>query len=197
MNITDAVLELPNFVSAEFCHRAIDFINFEDKESMYVVGGVFEDIRRVKGFHTFPFAFDEKDLEKNKKVMSQLMYFHKVRKQLEIPLINYCTKFPYLGKDIKLKQADFLEYSENGHYDIHTDNHSDWGRQLTVIINLNDGYEGGEFVFYNPIGSAKNILHKTQLKQGSVLMFPSNYLYPHKVNPIKKGKRYSIVCWLG
>jgi predicted 2-oxoglutarate/Fe(II)-dependent dioxygenase YbiX len=28
-----------------------------------------------------------------------------------------------------------------------------------------------------------------------MLIWPSNFLYPHKVNPVKKGIRYSMVCW--
>ena len=35
-----------------------------------------------------------------------------------------------------------------------------------------------------------------QLKKGDVLVFPSNFLYPHKVEPVTKGLRYSIISWV-
>ena len=29
----------------------------------------------------------------------------------------------------------------------------------------------------------------------SVHVYPSNFLYPHEVNPVTKGERYSIIVW--
>jgi len=34
-----------------------------------------------------------------------------------------------------------------------------------------------------------------ELKAGSVMIFPSIFLYPHRVEPIKKGTRHSFVSW--
>ena len=34
-----------------------------------------------------------------------------------------------------------------------------------------------------------------KLKTGDILLFPSGIVYPHKVNEIKKGTRYSFVSW--
>ena len=31
---------------------------------------------------------------------------------------------------------------------------------------------------------------------GAVLIFPSNFMYPHKVEPVTKGTRYSYVSWV-
>ena len=35
-----------------------------------------------------------------------------------------------------------------------------------------------------------------ELKQGDVLMFPSVFLYPHRVNPVTKGVRDTFVSWV-
>jgi predicted 2-oxoglutarate/Fe(II)-dependent dioxygenase YbiX len=67
-------------------------------------------------------------------------------------------------------------------------------RHLSIIVNLNEDYEGGDFVFFNPFNK-EEIIHSVSLKKGNVLMFPSNFLYPHSVKPITKGTRYSIVSW--
>jgi predicted 2-oxoglutarate/Fe(II)-dependent dioxygenase YbiX len=34
------------------------------------------------------------------------------------------------------------------------------------------------------------------LEQGDLLIFPSNFLYPHKVQPVKKGIRYSYISFV-
>jgi hypothetical protein len=58
---------------------------------------------------------------------------------------------------------------------------------LSVIGLLNDDFEGGEFVFWNE--------ETIKLKQGDVMIFPSLFAYSHRVKTIKKGSRYSFVCW--
>jgi predicted 2-oxoglutarate/Fe(II)-dependent dioxygenase YbiX len=35
-----------------------------------------------------------------------------------------------------------------------------------------------------------------KLKKGDLLIFPSVFLYPHKVEPVKKGIRYSFISWV-
>jgi predicted 2-oxoglutarate/Fe(II)-dependent dioxygenase YbiX len=52
---------------------------------------------------------------------------------------------------------------------------------------LNEGYEGGEFLF-----SSK---HEIPLKAGDMLVFPSNFMYPHEVKELTKGERYTFVAW--
>jgi predicted 2-oxoglutarate/Fe(II)-dependent dioxygenase YbiX len=60
-------------------------------------------------------------------------------------------------------------------------------------MNLNDDYEGGDVVF----GDQRfKEIKRISLKKGSLLAFPSNFLYPHMIEPITKGTRYSIVAWL-
>lgn len=57
---------------------------------------------------------------------------------------------------------------------------------LTMIAALNDDYEGGDLVVNEePI----------KLKQGQIIIFPSNFLFPHKVDTVTKGERYTAVCW--
>jgi len=58
---------------------------------------------------------------------------------------------------------------------------------LTVLGSLNEDYEGGEFMLCG---------EKIELKTGDVIVFPSNFLYPHEVKPVKSGVRYSFVSWV-
>jgi len=34
------------------------------------------------------------------------------------------------------------------------------------------------------------------MKIGEMIIFPSNFLFPHEIKPIKKGTRYSFVSWV-
>mgnify|MGYP003142719705 FL=1 len=59
---------------------------------------------------------------------------------------------------------------------------------LSVITALNDDYEGGELVMCEKF--------KYKLSAGETIIFPSNFLYPHEIKKITKGKRYSMVSWV-
>jgi predicted 2-oxoglutarate/Fe(II)-dependent dioxygenase YbiX len=58
---------------------------------------------------------------------------------------------------------------------------------LSVLGVLNDDYEGGEFYLID---------EKTDLSKGDIIIFPSNFMYPHKVEPVTKGIRYSYISWI-
>ena len=58
---------------------------------------------------------------------------------------------------------------------------------LSVVGVLNDNYEGGEFIMFDN--------YEIKFKAGDLIIFPSVFLYPHLVKPVKKGIRYSFVSW--
>jgi len=57
---------------------------------------------------------------------------------------------------------------------------------VSIVANLNTDYEGSEFCC-----RGKEI----KLKTGDILLFPSNFMYPHEVKEATKGTRYSFVSW--
>jgi len=93
------------------------------------------------------------------------------------------------------EEIQFTQYTEiNDHYDWHTDSGPNTNpRKLSIVIQLSDpkDYEGCELTFLNQTDE----FTKELKKQGSLIIFPS-YL-AHKVIPLIKGKRYSLVCWVG
>lgn len=64
---------------------------------------------------------------------------------------------------------------------------------LSFIINLNNEYTGGDFVFSFP-GQDKKIAYKMDI--GDCILFPSNFIFKHSVSPIISGTRYSLIKWL-
>jgi len=62
---------------------------------------------------------------------------------------------------------------------------------LSIVGSLNtkdEDYIGGEFIMFDDT--------EYNLKAGQVLIFPSTFLYPHKVNLVTSGTRYSFVSWV-
>jgi len=57
---------------------------------------------------------------------------------------------------------------------------------ISIVGLLNDNYEGGTFMCREK---------EIKLIRGDILLFPSNFMYPHEVKEITKGIRYSFVSW--
>jgi PKHD-type hydroxylase len=96
-----------------------------------------------------------------------------------------------------LHPIQFTEYDESylGEYNLHQDltwvNSFDTHRKISMSVQLSDPatYEGGDFVF-----DKCDQPNSSQLRaRGTVLTFPS-FMY-HKVTPVTKGRRYSLVAW--
>jgi hypothetical protein len=83
---------------------------------------------------------------------------------------------------------DLLRYEVGGFYTSHTDSFKDRPRAVSCSFALNDGYQGGEFAFFD-----RELIYN--LKKGSCIMFPSNFMYPHEIMPVTSGTRYSIITW--
>ena len=109
--------------------------------------------------------------------------------------------------DLTFFQAiQFAEYKNGGFYEWHQDdggiNKSNEIRKLSLSLILSDPdtFEGGELQFYNgdrpmqDMGGITGEQVTNDIKsQGSVIVFDSRDF--HRVTPVVKGVRYSIVCW--
>ena len=180
-NIEDAIMVYHNIISHEFCEKVSTYI---DKMCVKPLTAFDTDIeyRKVAG-HTL-----------TKNTISERIYFKKIYDEIWNFYPNYNFRFPQV-KCSKLEQIDLLKYEDGGGYFYHCDNHGVLSpRTLSTIINLNEEYEGGDLVFGHQYLNSE--MKRISLKKGSVAVFPSNFLFPHKIEPITKGKRYSIVSWL-
>ena len=73
----------------------------------------------------------------------------------------------------------------------HTDSGKNMPRTLSYVYFINDDYKGGELIFELPT----NEVIKVNIQKNKLIMFPSNFLYPHKVLPVEEGVKYSVVSW--
>jgi len=89
-------------------------------------------------------------------------------------------------------QTEFLMYDVNGKYEAHVDTFHQHGvetRKLTALAILNDDFEGGKFYIMN----SHEKIYPPQEK-GNIIVFPSFMV--HGVEPVTKGKRFTVVTWL-
>ena len=91
--------------------------------------------------------------------------------------------------------AQFTHYLEGGFYEWHMDNdvagkHQPPVRKISMTLLLSDPstFEGGELEIMSKGKTAK-------LKQGQAMFFAS--WLQHRVKPVTKGERYSLVMWFG
>jgi hypothetical protein len=124
-------------------------------------------------------------IEKNKSVRSELdqKLFEAAGKAISL----YNLKFP----DASIQEDtgyELLKYETGQFYKLHTDHFKQQPRTISCSFALNDDYEGGEFAFFD-----NKFKHK--LKKGSIIMFPSNFMFPHEILEVTKGTRYAIITW--
>lgn len=85
-----------------------------------------------------------------------------------------------------------LRYEVGQHFRDHIDNiagHPTWGqRQLSAVLYLNADYEGGCLHFPRQ-------KKKIKPRAGSVVLFPSNFAYPHESQDVTSGTKYAVVTW--
>ena len=147
-------------------------------------GGVVD--KNIRGAMTILLSQNE-TIEKNLWLRKQIdSYLYETTKQI---LAKYVESFP-LAKPVADSGYELLRYEEGTGYTQHTDHFHENPRILSCSIGLTDPseFEGGEFTFFDQAISFKQ-------EKGSVLVFPSSFQYPHQVNTVTKGTRYSIITW--
>ena len=134
---------------------------------------------------------EAKQVFNNKKVLRlyDLINKEETIKQL-IPFIhNYSHQ--EIDTSFYIKNMEVVEWGEGQGMDWHRDYPIYQG---TSILFLNDDFEGGELVTatdYSEAFSSTRKIHKP--KKGSVVSFKD--VVWHKVNPVTKGKRYTLAIW--
>ena len=172
----------------------------------------------IRGFST---GNQTRDLKKNPLNKQEIKKLHKIRNSnvswLDDPWI-YKEIHPYINEANRnagwnfewdwSESIQFTHYRLNYHYDWHRDssekpyndpnNKNRVGKirklSATVALSPPEDYRGGnlEFNFGNSIKSKATVCEEAK-SQGSIIVFPS-FMF-HRVTPVTKGTRYSLVLW--
>ena len=182
----------PRFVKPEICEEIIkDCKNNIDLKKAFISGknGVGRDDPSVRKT-SVNFITD-----KDNKINELAWYFLREANKLQF---NYDLDY--------FQPIQFGEYKNGGFYGWHQDstgaNKDNKLRKLslTMVLSDPDTFEGGELQFYNgdrpleDIGEINGKQITNDIKsQGTVVVFDSRDW--HRVTPVTKGVRHSIVCW--
>ena len=158
MDHLEAIVEIKNVVSSEFIDKIIPLANHKAKNNLPINKelNININIRNVNGYQ----------LDFN--TPTNTFYWNYIKKEIERLYIFYKVKFPRMNSD-KINQIDLLKYDVGGKYEIHTDHFSTAPRHLSIIINLNDDYEGGDLIFTDQRGKE---IKRLKLGKGSIVFFP-------------------------
>jgi len=95
----------------------------------------------------------------------------------------------YWGVGIASYEAfNFVKYDGPGtHFKIHADHGPTYVCTISVLVYLNDEFEGGETYFPRMDGLA------IKPKAGDIAVFPSTYIYEHASQDMISGVKYAVV----
>ena len=174
---------MENVVPEELCDRILnEYSNSNDWISTSVgEGEINTNIRNCNVISISQQVIIDKNVDVRKKLDED--FFVCASEALN----KYRELYPEVGSEIDTGY-DLLRYTEGQFYTQHTDSFKAQQRTVSCSFLLNDDYEGGEFAFFD-----REIMIKGG--KGSIVMFPSNFMFPHEILPVTSGTRYSIITW--
>jgi hypothetical protein len=165
----------------------IRFANLSKFKETKVGGG---DASRIDFNIRRTYALALSDLNNS---FSNVHWFNLLKFYFNKHLLQYRFDANLLDYDYaNIFDIEILKYENTGFYTWHTDHFAEVPRTMSCILLLNNDYEGGNLCFRNPDGSGE---WEVEVKPNRMIIWPSNFLYPHTVKPVTKGKRYSVVAW--
>jgi len=184
-NLKDYLLHLNGFVDKKTCEKTLQEMNNLNYHQHTFYNSVKNTITPKSGSQELEISYD--NVSTKKEIMDRLWY----------ALDNYIKyiEYPWFDGWSGYSEIRLNKYSENKKMALHADHiHSLFeGNKkgipiLSVLGVLNDDYNGGEFIMFDN--------YEIKFKQGDILIFPSNFMFPHKVEPVTKGTRYSFISWV-
>ena len=186
--IIDLKYHLKGLINPDVCNKLISF--YEDNKNLSTPeqSYKFDDDKVLEDNCSFL------NLSENNKNPNFKEPYELIIKYLKIVLTNYeiyiRNNFTPSYKNIFMTHTDnirIIKYEVGQLIKDHTDVGGTNRGSLT--INLNEDYEGGEFRFFG--GELK-----LSLKTGEAMLFPAEPIWIHGTEPVTKGARYAINCFL-
>lgn len=177
-----------NFLTPEQCQSLVEFANKAPSQRLMVI----DDKRSTPD--------NVVKVEDDRRVTDRVIMGDRQNELNEIIYHAYKDLPPKLvGREVEwFEVPHILKYHPGGFYVIHADcenmNYEDrtWhkvmDRDLSLLVYLNDDYEGGHIRF-------EKFHYRLKPKAGMLVMFPSDNRYMHEAETVTRGLRYAIVSW--
>jgi predicted 2-oxoglutarate/Fe(II)-dependent dioxygenase YbiX len=178
----ETTIEILNFLSKQECDKIINILlNRYELENAGTMGFDKNENKITEAQLNYTFNkrkakfIDASDFESlNNKIINKLNELN-ILKGITYKKINSYTFNKYMIDDFLNWHEDRAEIEFND-------------ATLTIAIQLNEDYEGGEFYYID--GSEQKEFSK---KTGTLIIFESTT--QHSVDVVKSGMRYSLNCW--
>lgn len=190
-NLIDFV-RVENVIPSDVCDSILAEIN---KNSAWTMHSYHSDFNRPTATHFPPTQFEF--LDSTHEQSSRLMPYVELAVRNYNKYINENNSFPGYNAETGVSTCTPIRFNR---CKIHTlvEAHHDHIYELlgpgnksipvaSIVGLLNDEFTGGEFVLFKDTDM--------KLKKGDIIVFPSNYLFPHRVDKVKSGVRNSFVTW--
>lgn len=179
-----------NVLPLETISSLIKYLNFAYEKKLFKdseigsreISQVNKNIRNVELIHLHRDSQRLTDVHYHNLLTNIILkYVHKYKEKHTQCTLNYIVN-----------QIDCLRYGKGGHYKFHVDGGVGSERILSSILLLNNDYKGGDLCFFDPVQKEEI---KIKVQPGRLIMWPSNFCFPHKVEPVTEGIRFSVVAW--
>jgi len=205
MNLQNYYYYFKNALTPRFCDELVKY-GTHQQEQLAIIGEHLGKINEGKSLSDE----DIKDLKKKRDSNIVWLNDRWIYKEIQ-PYIHQANKLAGWNFDWDFSEScQFTKYKLNQFYDWHCDsweapyeNKNDLNtfgkiRKLSVTCSLSDpkDYKGGEleFDFRNMNPDKPSVRKCAEIKErGSIVVFPSHVW--HRVKPVTKGTRYSLVIW--
>lgn len=184
MEINNFVKVFDNTCPPKVIASFIKYLNKLKFDHAELVGGVLN--KKIRSTKEYPF-------EPISNRLSDVHWFWFWQKIISDNLKQYTSQFSYGCATTGMMSLSALKYEVGDFYTPHTDYHSSAPRNLSVIYFLNNDYEGGHIFFQNPFTGEDTIEIGPQ--PGRLLVWPSTFMFPHRVDKVTKGRRNVLVSW--
>ena len=183
--IEEYIYKIDNFLGKNLCDQAVEEMKMVKFEEHKFYDPIKDRYHTRSGSQELSMSWDNVPVRDiiMKKIYTGIQAY-----------INYFD-MPYFNHWQGYTDIRFNEYKENKKMALHCDHIRsmfDGERKgipiLSVLGALNDNFEGGEFIMFDD--------YEIPFKKGDLMIFPSNFLYPHRVEPVKKGIRYTYISWV-
>ena len=191
-NIEHYLFHQEKFLDKKYCENCINELNMYDWRKHYWYRSL-TDAKLLPSGDNEPEVFEREMFSEEINKINDFIVEH-LHSTIEEYVLQY-LKFNWFDGWKGYSAMKFIRYHPGQTMQNHCDHiHSLFDGEikgiptLSIIGLLNDDYEGGELIMFED--------KKIDTKVGDVLIFPSNFLYPHEITPVSKGVRYSYTSWV-
>ena len=190
MDLIEAVKIIDNCLPQGLNKNLNSWLNLTDGFEEACIMGSEENVvkKKIRQTETLNFNILSKSL-------TNVSFFNILGMNFKKHILEYIDDFNGEVSIKGIQEISALKYVEGGHYVFHTDHHHKIPRTLSLIYMVNDDYTGGTLCFKGPKKNDMDILKKVEPKSNRLIIWPSSHLFPHAVEPVTEGVRYSVVCW--